>query len=125
MQPPDHFLLIEPDEALRRILTAEIEQGVTFPVQSCGLQDCPKMADGAIPVVLPNPAAAVRQTLVLFASLRTSFLLEYTAVRLEDITMACNQFSPVWQSQVLANFSEKILPVFLDLRNHSVAFLAE
>jgi GntR family transcriptional regulator len=63
MQPPDHFLLIEPDEALRRILTAEIEQAVTFPVQSCSLQDCTKMADGAIPVVLPNRAAAVRQTL--------------------------------------------------------------
>jgi DNA-binding transcriptional regulator YhcF (GntR family) len=63
LQPPDHFLLIEPDEELRRILAVEIQQAVTFPVQSCGLQDCPKTPDGAIPVVLPNRAAAVRQAL--------------------------------------------------------------
>lgn len=63
LQPPDHFLLIEPDEELRRILAAEIEQAVAFPVQSCGLQDCPKTPDGAIPVVLPNRAGAVRQAL--------------------------------------------------------------
>jgi DNA-binding transcriptional regulator YhcF (GntR family) len=63
LQPPDHFLLIEPDEELRRILAAEIQQAVIFPVQSCGLQDCPKTPDGSIPVVLPNRAAAVRQAL--------------------------------------------------------------
>ena len=63
LQPPDHFLLIEPDEDLRRILAAEIQQAVTFPVQSCGLQDCPKTPDGAIPVVLSNRTAAVRQTM--------------------------------------------------------------
>ncbi|MGB6387355.1 MAG: GntR family transcriptional regulator [Terriglobales bacterium] len=63
LQPPDHFLLIEPDEELRRILAVEIGHAVTFPVQSCSLHDCPKSADGAIPVVLPNRAAAVRQTL--------------------------------------------------------------
>jgi DNA-binding transcriptional regulator YhcF (GntR family) len=63
LQPPDHFLLIEPDEDLRRILVAEIRQAVTFPVQSCSLHDYPKSPDGAIPVVLPNRAAAVRQTL--------------------------------------------------------------
>ena len=62
LQPPDHFLLIEPAEELRRIVAKEIEQVVTFPVQSCGLQDCPKTLDGAIPVVLPN-RAAVRQAL--------------------------------------------------------------
>jgi GntR family transcriptional regulator len=63
LQPPDHFLLIEPDEDLRRILAAEIQQAVTFPVQNCGLHDCPKTPDGAIPVVLRNRAAAVRQAL--------------------------------------------------------------
>ena len=62
LQPPDHFLLIEPEEELRRIVAAEIERAVTFPVQSCGLQDCPKTLDGAIAVVLPN-RAAVRQAL--------------------------------------------------------------
>jgi len=63
LQPPDHFLMIEPDEELLRILAAEIRQAVTFPVQSCGLHDCPKTLDGAIPVVLPNRTAAVRQAL--------------------------------------------------------------
>jgi DNA-binding transcriptional regulator YhcF (GntR family) len=63
LQPPDHFLLIEPDEELRRILAAEIERAVDFPVQSCGFEDCPKSPDGAIPVSLPNRATAVRQAL--------------------------------------------------------------
>src|SRR5580693_9679841 len=30
LQPPDHFLLIEPDEELRRIVTAEIQQAVSL-----------------------------------------------------------------------------------------------
>ena len=63
LQPPDHFLLIEPDEELRRILAVEIERAVTFPVQSCSMQDFPKTPDSAIPVVLPNRVAAVRQAL--------------------------------------------------------------
>jgi GntR family transcriptional regulator len=63
MQPPDHFLLIEPDEELRRILALEIQQAVTFPVQSCGLDDCPGSPDGAIPVLLANRTAAARQAL--------------------------------------------------------------
>ena len=62
LQPPDHFLLIEPEEELRRIVAAEIGRAVTFPLQSCNLHDCPKTLDGAIPVVLPN-RAAVRQAL--------------------------------------------------------------
>src|SRR6202521_3517538 len=31
MQPPDHFLLIEPDADLRRILVAELQQALAFP----------------------------------------------------------------------------------------------
>lgn len=63
LQPPDHFLLIEPDEDLRRILEAEITQSVSLPVQSCSLDNCPKSPDGAIPVGLPNRVADVRQAL--------------------------------------------------------------
>jgi DNA-binding transcriptional regulator YhcF (GntR family) len=62
-QPPDHFLLIEPDEELRKILAAEIARTVTFPVRSYGLDDCPKAPDGAIPVALPNRVVAVRNLL--------------------------------------------------------------
>jgi DNA-binding transcriptional regulator YhcF (GntR family) len=63
LQPPDHFLLIEPDEQLRRIIAAEIEQAVTFPVKSCSLDDIPIPYDGGIPVALPNRVPAVRQEL--------------------------------------------------------------
>jgi DNA-binding transcriptional regulator YhcF (GntR family) len=63
LQPPDHFLLIEPDEELRRILAAEIAKAVNFPVTSCRLEECAKSLDGSIPVVLPNRAATVKPLL--------------------------------------------------------------
>ena len=63
LQPPDHFLLIEPDEELRRILAAEMQQAAKFPVRSCGLPDLPRALEAAIPVVLPNKASAVQQVL--------------------------------------------------------------
>jgi hypothetical protein len=62
-QPPNHFLLMEPDEELRRILAAEIARAVTFPVESCGPEDCPKTPEGDIPAVLPNRAAIARTLL--------------------------------------------------------------
>jgi GntR family transcriptional regulator len=63
MQPPDHFLLIEPDEELRRILAAEIAAAVSFPVQSCAPADGPKTPEGGVAVVLPNRVAVARQSL--------------------------------------------------------------
>ncbi|MGB8541875.1 MAG: GntR family transcriptional regulator [Candidatus Acidiferrales bacterium] len=65
MQPPDHFLLIEPDEELRRILTVEMQGAVTLPVKSCGLQDAhpSEKLVGAIPVALAGKAKSVRQEL--------------------------------------------------------------
>ena len=62
LQPPDHFLLIEPDDELRRILAAEMERAIRFPIKSCGLDNCPQLSDG-IPVVLRNRAASVRELL--------------------------------------------------------------
>lgn len=49
LQPPDHFLLIEPDEELRRIVVAEMRQAVTFPVVGGGLEACglPEKLEGA------------------------------------------------------------------------------
>ncbi len=63
LQPPDHFLLIEPDEELRRILHDEIARAVTFPVRSSTIEDCLKNSSGAIPVMLPNRVATVRPIL--------------------------------------------------------------
>ena len=65
LQPPDHFLLIEPDEELRRIVMAEMRQAVTFAVKGCGLDGWgdADMLSGAIPVVLPHKEAMVRQAL--------------------------------------------------------------
>ena len=71
LQPPDHFLLIEPDEELRGIVAAEIQQAVSLPVISCGLQDCPKMLIGSVAVALPNRVATVRQALPDGAELLT------------------------------------------------------
>jgi GntR family transcriptional regulator len=65
LQPPDHFLLIEPDEELRRIVVAEMGRAVKFPVVGEGLEACSsaEKLEGAIPVVLPNKKEIVRQAL--------------------------------------------------------------
>ena len=63
LQPPDHFLLLEPDEELRQIVVAEMQQAVTLPVMGCGLEDCAKALADSIPVALANRLAAVRQML--------------------------------------------------------------
>ena len=63
MLTPDHFLFIEPDEELRRIVHYELERIVTLPVQSCGLTDISGLAHSAVFLVLPTKAAMVRQIL--------------------------------------------------------------
>jgi DNA-binding transcriptional regulator YhcF (GntR family) len=73
MQPPDHFLLIEPDEELRQILTVEMQGAVTLRVESGGLQDA-HAADklvGAIPVALSGQTKNVRHELPEGAELLT------------------------------------------------------
>ncbi len=62
LQPPDHFLLIEPDEELRQILAIEIRQAVTLPVKSASPQD-PQLAnqkEGAIAVALASKGKSTR-----------------------------------------------------------------
>ena len=55
---PSHFLLIEPDDELRKIVTAEIQQAVDFPVESSGLEagTSPVALKAAIVVVLESKA---------------------------------------------------------------------
>lgn len=76
-QPPDHFLLIEPDEELRRIVTLEMQQAVALPVTGCGLRDVSAVLEGAIALALPRNAAIVRQALPAATSFIT---LRYRSV---------------------------------------------
>lgn len=77
LQPPDHFLLIEPDEELRRIVASEIQQQAAWPVQSCDITALPAALDGAIALALPNRAAAAREALPSGSDLLT---LEFRSV---------------------------------------------
>lgn len=65
LQPPDHFLLLEPDEELHAILALEIRQAATLPVKSCGLDDAEiaRKLEGAIPIVLAGKEKVARQAL--------------------------------------------------------------
>jgi DNA-binding transcriptional regulator YhcF (GntR family) len=73
LQPPDHFLLIEPDEELRRIVALEMQQAVSFPVRSCGLDNGQLLqeVEGAIPVALPSKTKVVRKALPAESELLT------------------------------------------------------
>jgi DNA-binding transcriptional regulator YhcF (GntR family) len=65
LQPPDHFLLIEPDPELRAIVAHEMRQAAEFPVREAGMEACTD-ADalaGAMPAALPSQVAAVRRAL--------------------------------------------------------------
>jgi DNA-binding transcriptional regulator YhcF (GntR family) len=65
LQAPDHFVLIEPDEELRRILAMEMRRGVTLPVKSCGLESSQfsEALEKAIPVTLAGKEKIVRHEL--------------------------------------------------------------
>ncbi len=71
LQPPNHFLLIEPDGELRRIVVKEMQHAVTWPIRSCGVQDSELVDElsSAIPVVLPSKEKLVRQALPAGAEL--------------------------------------------------------
>jgi DNA-binding transcriptional regulator YhcF (GntR family) len=65
VQPPDHFLLVEPDEELRRIVCSEITGAVQMEIAGCGLEEC-RRADqlsGAIVLALPSKVEAVQAAL--------------------------------------------------------------
>lgn len=63
-QPPGRFVLVEPDEELRRIVVTELGRAVSLPVEACGFAELrsPGMA-GAAFLVLPSKAEAVRERL--------------------------------------------------------------
>jgi len=65
MQPPDHFLLLEPDAALAQIVIAEMQEAITLPVRSCGTAgvDLDTALVGAVPAAVAMNEKAVRCTL--------------------------------------------------------------
>jgi len=65
LEPPDHFLVVEPDEGLREILLAEIAEATSFRVRGCGYEECAGaqgLAGGAV-VALYSKAEEVRRAL--------------------------------------------------------------
>ena len=71
-QPPDHFLVVEPDPELRRILLAEIEEATGWKAIGVGLDDCKReILAGAAPLTLYSHAENVRAALPLDTDLIT------------------------------------------------------
>jgi DNA-binding transcriptional regulator YhcF (GntR family) len=69
-QPPDHFLVVEPDEHLREILLAEIADTTAFPARGVGYEECADASRlaGASVVALYSKAEEVRRVLPASAS---------------------------------------------------------
>ncbi|MDX6694300.1 MAG: GntR family transcriptional regulator [Blastocatellia bacterium] len=65
LEPPDHFLVIEPDAELRRILMAEIKEATGFRVAGASVEECARSAVLAMaaPVALYTQAESVRAAL--------------------------------------------------------------
>jgi DNA-binding transcriptional regulator YhcF (GntR family) len=61
--PPDHFLVIDPDPELRRILIAEIRRVSSFDVRESSVEDCAHRLHGAVPLCRPSKTELVRAAL--------------------------------------------------------------
>lgn len=79
VQPPDHFLVVEPEDERREILLAELRPALNLPVRGCSVADCAE-ASGAIAVALPSKVAMVRAALPAHTELIT---LQVTSVPAE------------------------------------------
>jgi DNA-binding transcriptional regulator YhcF (GntR family) len=96
LQPPDHFLLIEPDAELREIVLAEIKPTVTFPVKAVDLAACeaPEVLHGSMPLVLPSKVDTVR------AKLPAQF--DFIPLRLRSVTDSLASWMPARQDVLVA-----------------------
>jgi GntR family transcriptional regulator len=65
LQPPDHFLVIEPNTEFRAVLMAEIKAATGFRVEGAGVDDCANhgILVGAVPVALYGQAEVVAAAL--------------------------------------------------------------
>lgn len=64
-QPPDHFLVIEPDENLRNVVLTELQDALRLKVRGAGFESCKSVEElsGAIVLALPSKADVVREAL--------------------------------------------------------------
>jgi DNA-binding transcriptional regulator YhcF (GntR family) len=65
LQPPDHFLVIEPDPELRKILVAEITEATNVPTEGAGLDghDRADLLTGAVSLAMYGQIEAARAAL--------------------------------------------------------------
>jgi hypothetical protein len=65
LQPPDHFLVLDPDPLFREILVAELHEATGFRVASADMKDCAdrSLLFGAVPVALYGQAEVVTAAL--------------------------------------------------------------
>jgi len=63
--PPDHFLLVDPDPKMRKILLTELSALTKFPVTGVDLEKCtsPEFLTAAIPICRPSKTALVRDAI--------------------------------------------------------------
>jgi GntR family transcriptional regulator len=94
-QPPDHFLIIEPEPELRRILLAEIHEATGFPVQGVGLDGCRNPAElaGAALVAMYGRADELKEALPLDAS--CLMLRSRSVVDLEKLQINTSSGPPI------------------------------
>lgn len=83
---PTHWLLIEPDAELARIVTHELEGKLKLPVESCAPEECAERLAGALAIVLPSKAAMVR------ALLPTE--VELTVLKIHPVAPALGSYLP-------------------------------
>lgn len=83
LQPPDHFLVIDPDPDLRAVLMAEIKSATDFRVEGASVNDCANhgVLVGAIPVALHVQAEVVAAALPP----KTACVLIHTRSALETL----------------------------------------
>lgn len=86
LEPPDHFLVIEPDAELRRILMAEIEEATGFRVAGASLEECARSSvlSSAAPVALYTQAEKARAALPV----ETNCLLLHTRSLVDSLKSA-------------------------------------
>lgn len=76
-EPPDHILLVEQDEGLRRLIQAELSAELDWPVRACSreeLERSPGLAVGALGATAHH---AMRQVSALFPKDRPVVALRY------------------------------------------------